>query len=221
MPIQNSINNLTGFLTVDPATSGDSYIQFNINAMNEYRMGVDDDDADSFKISQGAALGTNDHFTISSNGERILPLQPSFEALINTGPQDVTGDGTLYTLVYDAESYDIGNNFDGTSTFTAPVDGIYHCVLSVELTNMNIASGYTNYDIWFAVNATAPFYRYLGYAHTQNGNHLTFQTLLQLSASDAVTTLARVSGGAKTVDVQGNSGTGGFITNYFSGRLVA
>ena len=75
---------LEGAVIVDPGASGDSFIQFNINTTAEFRIGVDDDDGDSFKISQGSALGTNDTFVVTSSGEITIPLQPSFQAYLGT-----------------------------------------------------------------------------------------------------------------------------------------
>ena len=124
MATKNSINNKTQDLTIAPGTSGDSFVQFDINATGEFRIGVDDTD-DSFRISQGSALGTNDTFIVTDAGEITEPLQPAFLATVTSQISNVTGDGTLYVLVWDAEVFDQGSNFDGTSTFTAPIAGRY------------------------------------------------------------------------------------------------
>lgn len=123
MSTKNASNNASGSLTIDPGASGDSYIQLDINTTGEFRIGVDDTD-DSFRISQGSALGTNDCLSISANGEVINPLTPAF-GIQATDAADVTGAGTFYTIVSSTECFDQSCDFDGTSTFTAPVTGRY------------------------------------------------------------------------------------------------
>ena len=60
---------------------------------------------------------------------------PAFEAVSGvtdikflvegTSANNVTGAGTTYTHIYGTEHFDTGNDFDGTSTFTAPETGKY------------------------------------------------------------------------------------------------
>ena len=47
---------------------GDPFINFNVGGGDGYSIGVDNSDADKFKISKGSALGTNDRLTIDTNG---------------------------------------------------------------------------------------------------------------------------------------------------------
>ena len=60
-----------------------------------------------------------------------MPLSPAFAAQRTAQVTNVTGDGTAYTIVYDVEIFDRGGDFDGTSTFTAPVTGLYEFVANV------------------------------------------------------------------------------------------
>ena len=124
MAKKNSINNVTQDLTVDPGASGDSFVQFDINTTGEFRVGVDDDASDAFKISQGSALGTNDTFIITDQGEITKPLQPAFLATIETQQTDVTGASVSVNVVFDTEVFDQGGDFI-SPTFTAPIAGRY------------------------------------------------------------------------------------------------
>jgi len=121
----NSINNKSGVIEIDPGISGDSYVQFSINGTGEFKVGVDDDASDTFKISQGSALGANDTFVMSSSGELTLPLQPSFFNTSSTYYLNVTGDGTYYSIIYASSYFDQSSDFDDVSTFTAPTTGTY------------------------------------------------------------------------------------------------
>lgn len=219
MAVQNSINNFSGFLTIDPLVAGDSFIQFNVNSANAYRIGVDDSDSDSFKISQGGSLGTNDQFILDSAGEITLPLQTSFLAYLNGSPTNVTGNSVAYTVAYDAEAFDVGGVFSST-TFTAPIAGLYHFVFSIEMTPVTIAAGRT-VVAGRIIGSTFGTHQKNSYATDQNGNHVSMELFVNCAASETVTTQVVVVGGTQTVGIQGNAGTGGFITNYFSGRLVA
>jgi len=135
----NSINNATGELTIDPGASGDSFVQFDINTTGEFRIGVDDTD-DSFRISQGSALGTNDTFVMSDAGERTMPLQPAFSAAHSAQQLDVTGNGTVATVNFTTEIFDQNNDYDGTNTFTAPITGRYGFSGSVFIADLGAAT---------------------------------------------------------------------------------
>lgn len=52
--------------------------------------------------------------------------QPSMLAYLSAPATSVTGDGTLYTLIFDTVTYDQGSNYNNvTGVFTAPVTGNY------------------------------------------------------------------------------------------------
>lgn len=127
MAIRNSINNKTSPLTIDPGAASDAWVQFDIAGSNYFRTGVDQTD-DAYKLSYGAALGTNDYLTIEATGERRLPYQPLFLAYLGSDDNNVTGGGNIYTLgtnVALTEIFDIGSNFTTAGIFTAPVTGRY------------------------------------------------------------------------------------------------
>lgn len=131
MATNNLINNTSNPLsstavTIDPATSADSYIQYNISSASKFIDGVDQSASDSYKISQGNALGTNDTFVITAAGEITKPLQPAFLVGLTADVLNVTGDGTAYTVLFNTKIYDQNNDFDtSTGVFTAPVTGRY------------------------------------------------------------------------------------------------
>ena len=128
MATKNSINNISNPLsasaiTVDPGASGDSYIDLNINTVQKYRIGIDDTDGDSFKLAP-AALGTGDLWKITSGGNVTHRLSSAVLAQ-SSSQNNVTGDGTDYTMPFATELADNNGNFS-SPTFTAPVTGIYY-----------------------------------------------------------------------------------------------
>ena len=215
MAKQNVINRSSQSLTLDPGAAGDSFLQFSINTTGEFRIGVDDTD-DSFRISQGSALGTNDTFVMSAVGENLKPLQPAFAARNTSSITNVTGDGTVYTIVYGTEIFDNVGNFV-TTTFTAPRTGRYRLVGSMRLSpfDATYTSGYTQ------IVTTSRTYRSwsLNYGAAREGisNQLNIgivSVLCDMDATDTAVVQVMVSGGLKTL-ASGGGGRG-----LFNGVLV-
>ena len=131
MATNNSMNAKAENLVIDPGTAGDSALQFDINGTSEFRIGVDDTD-DSFRVSQGSALGTNDTFVMNDAGISRLELQPAFSTKLSSIVYNVTGDGTEYTVIWNSEIFDQNSDFNtSTGTFTAPITGRYFLTVNV------------------------------------------------------------------------------------------
>ena len=214
MAKQNSINNTSQDLTIDPGASGDSYIQFDINTTGEFRIGVDDTDSDKFKISQGSALGATDTFVMTAAGENTMPLQPAFLAHPSGILNNVTGDGTTYTVVFATEDFDQGGDFDGTSTFTAPITGKYKFFTLLSFTG--IAAAHTNCPQEFNINAGAVriIIEQMNFTVGQDvaGEYYTNgHIFVNLTAGDTVIVTARFLNGTKIVDIAVDSYFGGYL----------
>jgi len=202
----NTINNNSGELTINPGASGDSFIQFDINGTGEFRIGVDDTD-DSFRISQGSALGTNDTFVMSSAGECTMPLQPAFLAYNSTDDTNVTGDATLYQCEFDTEIFDQNDDYDNTTdTFIAPITGRY--LLYAQVGVLGIVSdhggGYlrintSNMD--YLVNACDPYATMYQTAGDQLA--MKYFCLVDMDASDTAIVNLSIDGTSKVADVDG------------------
>jgi hypothetical protein len=217
MATQNSINKYTEKLTIDPGSSGDSFVQFAYNAV-EFRMGVDDSDFDSFKISQGSALGTNDTFVVSSTGEVNKPLTPCFLAIASSTIDNVTGDGTDYVIAWGQEPFDQGGDFSST-TFTAPVTGKYFLQYQVTYTGLTSAhvAGLTR------LKTSNAEYRpsYLNYYVMSDGNTragVNGCVIADMDASDTAYIECTVTSGTKVVDIYSNGTTDPY--SWFSGSLL-
>jgi len=203
----DSVNNKSQELTIDPGT-GDSFVQFDINGTGEFRIGVDDDDSDKFKLSVGSALGTNDTFVMSSDGERTMPLQPAATLWFSAGANLVTGDGSEYTIIWDSELFDQNNDFNtGTGTWTAPVTGRYRIILSPWFDDVN-SSSFSSQNIKIVTSNRT----YKGgvrdaflWASQQVGegqSTTVISVLADMDAGDTCTTTMTVSGGTKTINTQ-------------------
>lgn len=220
MATQNSINNTSNPLassavTVDPGASGDSYIQFDINTTGEFRMGVDDDASDAFKISQGSALGTNDTFAMSAAGERTLPLQPAFSADVGTTITNVTGNDVLYTCIYNTEAADQGSDYStSTGLFTAPIAAKYKFVTTLSLGG--ITTSQNNCPVWFGVNGTAFTYvfsqeSFANVYDVSGAFAITGEVVVELAAADTIGVIIQFFGGTQVVDLLAGASFSGFI----------
>lgn len=202
-------------ITIDPGASGDSWVQFDINSVNKWRVGVDDDDSDKFKISSGGALGTNDTFIMTSAGERTMPLQPAFYAYSTTANSNITGDGTEATIAFDSELFDQGGDFS-SNTFTAPVSGRY-CFghnINFQALDASMTSGvyYINTsNTKFVSSTTNPSVEKNG-SNVQSVNSM---VICDMDAADTVDFRATISGSTKTVDCQNS-----INLNYCFGYLA-
>lgn len=198
-------------LSLDPGASGDSFVQFDINATGEFRIGVDDDDGDAFKISQGSALGTNDTFIMSAAGERTMPLQPAFLA-IAANATNVTGNGAVYQLGTAAmtEVFDQNGDFNTNGTFTAPVTGKFTLSASASVTDCTASQ--TCQIALVTSNRTIA----AGQSRPASGNDINalVTTITDMDGSDTAVVTVTVSGEAGDTDDINGPGT------YYSGALT-
>jgi len=220
MSKKNAINNASQDLTIDPGASGDSFLQFSINGTGEYRVGVDDDDSDKFKISQGSALGTNDTFVMTSAGERTMPLQPAFSAYLATDDTDVTGDGTVYTLggaTALTEVFDQGSDFNTNGTFTSPITGRYQLAFGIKI--FDLTTSHTTGKMQIVTSNRTYESNVFNFGAIKGGNDQTGMSMsvfADMDASDTATCTITISNGTKVVDIDGAASA----TCFFHGFLV-
>ena len=149
-------------------------------------------------------------------GEITYPLQPCFMAYNSTTRADVTGSGEVYTLIFDTERFDQNSDWDGTSTFTAPVTGkyVFHIVV---LWLLQDALGANDIDLDIVTsNAT---YIWGEDVETFNERQIAnFSMIVDMDAADTATfTITVDSTGASSVDIYGDMTQ---IRTMVSGELV-
>jgi len=200
----NSINNSANALTIDPGASGDSFTQFDINGTGEFRIGVDDDDSDKFKISQGNALGSNDCIVVESTGEVTMPLQSAFMAYLGTQDSNVTGDNTIFYLGSGnalTKLFDQNNDFVTTGTFTAPKTAKYTLGMNVQVSGL--ISSHTNYVCAIVTTGNTFTGNNLNpYAASTGGVYGSSMCVtVDMTAADTATFYVRVLSGTKVCEV--------------------
>lgn len=212
MAKNNAINNRSSELTVDPGATGDSFVQFDINTTNEYRVGVDDTDSDAFKVSQGGALGTNDHFAMSADGERTLPLNPCFYAVLGSDESNVTGSGTAHTLGTSTaftSVYDQGSNLSSLNpvTFTAPITGRYALTVNCGFSGVDTATATSTRTVIVTSNRNHTIFT--GYSPDVDSLGTNVSMVVDMDASDTATFTGTVFGQVgDTADIEGVAADG-------------
>lgn len=141
--------------------------------------------------------------------ERRL-YDPLFSAYDSASDLNVTGDGTIYTVIFDTEIVDRNANYNNaTGIFTAPVSGYYLLLSQVQVQQAGAAhtQGYMT-----VVTSNRSYFRAIanpyGAGYT-GSNYYGFQAsvIADMDATDTAYIQVVVSGGAKTVDVFGGTQT--------------
>lgn len=180
--------------------------------------------ADSIKIdgdngiAQGGTVTFANYFQVNADGAVIMPLQPCFQARPNGDKNDVTGDATNYTIVWDLEIFDQGGDFDGTSTFTAPVVAKYELETSVLM--HDLTSSHTTSLGQIITSNRSQNYRW-NPANSRGSDTfagIQYGFITDMDAADTATVTMRVTGGTKVVDIGGSGGTD---FSSFSGGIFA
>jgi len=124
--------------------------------------------------------------------------QPCFLARNSATDSDVTGDGTVVTVDFDAEVFDVGANF-AADTFTAPVTGKYLFTASIQVAGMDGV----NHDLSIDVVTSNRSY------HVESKNNLvgtissSFSIIADMDAGDTATIALGVFNGTAVVDIVG------------------
>jgi hypothetical protein len=151
------------------------------------------------------SVGTIGQF-LNSNGTGNYPSfksLPAFSAKVNSAQNNVTGDGTGFLVPFTNVLFNIGSNFDGTSTFTAPVTGIYEFGFNLTLTGVAVAHTFATFNMAVTGDGTSSPQVNIGVLATTTGTqvNLPFSNLVTLAAGGTMTLTVAVSGSTKTVNV--------------------
>lgn len=140
---------------------------------------------------------------IDSSGRYTNTTQPAFYAAVPATTANVTGDGTVYTIVFTSEQYDQGNIFNGSTTCTAPVTGKYLFTCTPSMAGLtashtdavlNLVTTAATYSFWELSAA--------GARTNSNGLRLSGAIVVPMTAADTATLTMQVSNGTKVVSFQ-------------------
>lgn len=197
----NTSSHATVQLTVGGSTAGDSNILF-LGGNPAYAQGIDNNVSDRYAISPTIALGTNDILNISSLGSVQYPRQSAFRAEQTGSQNNITGDGTVATLVTSSTAFDLNSDYNGTTTFTAPRTGTYFFSDPSGLGGTNNAAftGYKNI-ILSGGNNPAGWVAPVGTLFRPTSTFtLSAEYMVYLTAGDTVHRQVAIAGATKVVD---------------------
>lgn len=146
----------------------------------------------------------NTYIVPTAANEVRMPSQPAFSAYNNTLRTNATGDGTLYTVIFDGENFDQNSDYNtGTGVFTAPITGRY--TFSVTLTLQQVAAAHTRGEILFNHSGGARTVYLANFANLRDAANLLYVNatlpLYSMSATNTMSVQVRVSNGALAVDI--------------------
>jgi hypothetical protein len=155
--------------------------------------------------------------SISRPGITLSAHQPAFLAYVNTTVTNVTGDGTVYTIIFDTEVFDQNSDFNlGTSVFTAPYTGKYQFNYQCRIVGGTTITAATMQLVTTARTYNQLMHLIIGATTTANG---CISVLANMTAGDtASVSVTTTDGGGKIDDVSGLVSTQ--AVTFFSGNLV-
>lgn len=213
----NSSSNQSG-ITIEDNGTGDPILHLLIGASTEYVMGIDNSDNDKLIIGGGPTPDALPMIVATTAGEITMPLQPAFVADKSSASNNVTGNGTVYTVIFDVERFDQNSDYNNTTgVFTSPVTGRYRFESNVHFNNLNANA--TIGDIRLVTsNKTYPADLYIGVIrNSSNFASMNGSWLADMDAADTARINVYVSGTTLSIGVYGEA-TVAFTR--FSGNLV-
>ena len=170
----------------------------------------------------GNDITWSERMRIDSDGAVTKPNQPAFFVGTTNNIDNVTGDGTAYTVLFPTEQFDTGGDYDtSTGKFTAPVAGKYqfNSVLWVG----GLTSSHTAVDLTLVTDTTRSAVQlvYLNPYAIASGTDATVggSCIIDMDAGDYAYIRYTVHNGTKVCDVRG-SGAASAPRSHFSGFLV-
>jgi len=144
----------------------------------------------------------NNQMSIDGTGAVTMPSQPCVTAKNNSNDNDVTGNGTYFTVDFDSELFDQGSDF-ASDTFTASVTGRY--AVNVKVALGHITTSATACYVFFTTSNRAWTAVEINPGDTQTSNQLgvAASAIIDMDAADTLYIRCFVSGISQVVDCLG------------------
>lgn len=159
---------------------------------------------------------TDSTFAVSdSDGDNFIQGKDAgFRAAMFAQQANATGDGTIVTVPYAVEEYDLGGNYnDSTYVFTATYNAIYQVSAAVLFTGADGAN-HTNFTIDIVKNGLVTILKQTFTLKPTSYNAFISDSI-KLLKGDAIIVRAYADGGAKTVDLGSADASQSFFSVSF------
>lgn len=202
---------------VGGTSAGDADYVFT-NSIQQWAVSLDNSDNDNFAMGSSAVAPTTYVYRILLSGERTAEKTVSFLAYKSATVNNITGDGTNYTVVNGVKIFDQNTDYSiATGMCTAPVSGKYlFCTSTLGggfTVGMTDGISYINTSNRTYAGNNQNYYALSGAAVYRNVQQA---ALADMDAGDTAYPSFKVSGGLKVVDIYGNANA----PTYFSGELI-
>lgn len=169
--------------------------------------------------AQGVSLSPVNAMQVIPTGEILFPSQPAFQARLTTDVTDVTGDGTVYQMIFTTETFDRNADYNSaTGVFTAPVSGTYK--LDAILRIIQLGAGHTTATITISTS-NRDYPKIIGNIGAMRDANNVFSPdvscIADMDANDTAYVTINVYNSTKTVDIQSNATD---ARSSFSGWLL-
>jgi hypothetical protein len=163
----------------------------------------------------GLGEGMGKVLTSDANGNATWQGAVAFAAIYGGESNLSVGQNSEVTIPFNNESYDLNNNFSST-TFTAPVNGIYHFDATITWVGFSPNNGYARFNLF--KNDEALYGEHQSPQQNAFSQHLSLD--IKLNATDTV----KLKAFQNSTSDQSITNVGVFSNNgnymYFSGHLV-
>lgn len=166
--------------------------------------------------STGHGTSAIDIVTALANDQFVRDgsFDPAFLVVPSAQINNVTGDGTNYTVIWDSELFDIGGNFNNTTgIFTAPIKGLYQFDIAIQLSTINAA---VNRILVILVTSNRNYSSDLGDIPPDTNLRVTasLSALADMDPADTASVIVAAYNDTKVVDILASG------TSWWSGRLA-
>lgn len=143
----------------------------------------------------------------------VYGYKARFVAYKSAQTDNVTGDGTEYTIIFNTELGDVNSNYNNANgVFTAPLTGYYQLNAKFLLRGV---SGQTNVGLTIRTSQ-ADYTTTVNVVATATDYDMSLSVLATMSVNETATVIVAANGGSKVCDIYGHAGA----RTSFSGFMI-
>jgi len=151
----------------------------------------------------------NERMKIDSSGAVTMPSQPAFMAVKNAGQLNMPIN-VYNTVTFGNEVFDRNADYDGSTTFTAPVTGVYQANIKIRIDQIDNQAAYYLVRLQTSNRHYYTITDFDGSTGDLSYSTHSFSQLIDMDAGDTAYIQAYQSGGSVQSDYDNDSGSSQF-----------